>query len=63
MDETITETRYRVTFGPREEHLRESRTFDLGNEAATFFRKKEQAGLHVDVYEITTTVRTTKLTA
>lgn len=55
---------YKVTFGPKKEKDREWKLLYTEDEALEFFKKKEDAGMNVDVYKVTTvtSIETEKLT-
>lgn len=53
--------KYEVSFGPKNEADREKKSFNDQDQASDFFKAKQNAGMHVDVYEIETTVKRKKL--
>jgi hypothetical protein len=55
------QTQYEVTFGPKKEHDRDRKIFHMENDAMSFFREKGK-DMHVDVYMVTTTVISIKMT-
>lgn len=55
MNQTVT-TKYEVTFGPKKENDREKKEFSNEDDAVKFFKEKDKAGMHVNVYEIQITV-------
>lgn len=54
----VKETKYEVTFGPKDNINREKKIFTDETVAMDFFTKKDKAGFHVDAYEIEKTIIT-----
>lgn len=56
-DETIT-IKYIVHYGPKKLKDRKKAEFDNESDAADFFKRKSDAGYHVDAFKETVTINT-----